>query len=225
MLASDQSWIQFAAQASDPFQFLAKILYQEGFSDYHQARSVGQDASASAYQIMSYLFAPRLVYCFLGLSICTGTIPAYWFTSCTCLLHLDCLISLLLYASENFSYAHFIAFYITASRLPLLRCLPHCLLSHLTLALNHCSQLTDHACHLTQCKHEKNRFQSSTYPPWSCTVQCFLRPHHVSTLSPLHSLQQQISFHTGAMLWQMNSMHLLVIKHGILYQLHPIATS
>ena len=55
MFTSDESFIQFAAQASDPFFFIAKILSQdEGVSNYHQV-PVTQDASASAYQIMSYL--------------------------------------------------------------------------------------------------------------------------------------------------------------------------
>lgn len=54
MFASDISLIQFAVQASDPFQFIAKVLCNERFSDYHRV-PVTQDAPASAYQIMSYL--------------------------------------------------------------------------------------------------------------------------------------------------------------------------
>lgn len=54
MLASDSSFIQFAVQASDPFQFISKVLCNERFCDYHRV-PVTQDASASAYQIMSYL--------------------------------------------------------------------------------------------------------------------------------------------------------------------------
>jgi hypothetical protein len=54
MSASDESLIQFAKQASDPFQFLAKVLSLKCETNYHQL-PVTQDASASAYQIMSYL--------------------------------------------------------------------------------------------------------------------------------------------------------------------------
>lgn len=54
MFASDESFIQLAAQASNPFQFLVMILSQDDVSHYHQV-PVTQDASASAYQIMSYL--------------------------------------------------------------------------------------------------------------------------------------------------------------------------
>ncbi|YP_005090363.1 DNA-dependent RNA polymerase (mitochondrion) [Phoenix dactylifera] len=54
MLASDESLMKFAVQASDPFQFLAKILSKDIVSNYHKV-PVTQDASASAYQIMSYL--------------------------------------------------------------------------------------------------------------------------------------------------------------------------
>jgi len=54
MFASDQSLIQFAESASDPFQFLAKILSLDGYSNYYKV-PVSVDASASAYQIMSYL--------------------------------------------------------------------------------------------------------------------------------------------------------------------------
>lgn len=54
MVASDSSLIQFAVQASDPFQFIAKVLCNERTYDYIRV-PVTQDASASAYQIMSYL--------------------------------------------------------------------------------------------------------------------------------------------------------------------------
>lgn len=54
MYASDKSLIQLAAQASDPFLFLSKILSLEDVINYHKI-PVSQDASASAYQIMSYL--------------------------------------------------------------------------------------------------------------------------------------------------------------------------
>ena len=61
MIKSDDSFINFAKEASDPFQFLAKVLYNERVSDdLERLRGfnsvpVTQDASASAYQIMSYL--------------------------------------------------------------------------------------------------------------------------------------------------------------------------
>lgn len=58
---SDKSIINLAQQASDPFQFIAKVLSNERVID-HKDRMKGlkkvpvtQDASASAYQIMSYL--------------------------------------------------------------------------------------------------------------------------------------------------------------------------
>jgi DNA-directed RNA polymerase len=53
MFSSDKSLIQFAESASDPFQFIAKILSLDSSSYYKVPVSV--DASASAYQIMSYL--------------------------------------------------------------------------------------------------------------------------------------------------------------------------
>lgn len=60
MIESDESLIHLALQASDPFQFLAKVLSNERVSDLERIRGlnrvpVSQDASASAYQIMSYL--------------------------------------------------------------------------------------------------------------------------------------------------------------------------
>lgn len=61
MRESDKSLINFAQDASDPFQFIAKVLSNERVND-HEERihnlntvPVTQDASASAYQIMSYL--------------------------------------------------------------------------------------------------------------------------------------------------------------------------
>lgn len=54
MLASDNRQIQFAAQARDPFQFLSKILSLDDCTPY-QKIPLSKDASASAYQIMSYL--------------------------------------------------------------------------------------------------------------------------------------------------------------------------
>jgi DNA-directed RNA polymerase len=56
-LHSDESLIDFARNASDPFQFLAKVLSNERVCDlsYLNRVPVTQDASASAYQIMSYL--------------------------------------------------------------------------------------------------------------------------------------------------------------------------
>ena len=54
MNVSDVSFFEFAAKASNPFQFIAKVLCNEIVSDYHRV-PVTQDASASAYQIMSYL--------------------------------------------------------------------------------------------------------------------------------------------------------------------------
>jgi len=60
MVESDNSLIHLALQASDPFQFIAKVLSNERVSDIERMKGyhivpVTQDASASAYQIMSYL--------------------------------------------------------------------------------------------------------------------------------------------------------------------------
>ena len=60
LIESDKSLINLARQASDPFQFLGKVLsnervtYDERISGLNRV-PVTQDASASAYQIMSYL--------------------------------------------------------------------------------------------------------------------------------------------------------------------------
>ncbi|XP_059654541.1 probable DNA-directed RNA polymerase [Cornus florida] len=53
-IVSDKSLIVLAKQASDPFQFLGKVLADERDTTLHCV-PVTQDASASAYQIMSYL--------------------------------------------------------------------------------------------------------------------------------------------------------------------------
>jgi len=60
ILESDKSLINFALQASDPFQFLAKVVSNDRGSSLKRVLGfksdpVTQDASASAYQIMSYL--------------------------------------------------------------------------------------------------------------------------------------------------------------------------
>ncbi|CAK9168447.1 unnamed protein product, partial [Ilex paraguariensis] len=60
MIESEESFIHLALQASDPFQFLAKVLSNERVSDLERIRGLNrvpatQDASASAYQIRSYL--------------------------------------------------------------------------------------------------------------------------------------------------------------------------
>lgn len=57
-MKSDKSFIEFARKARDPFQFLAKFLSNERVCDLERLRylnrvPVTQDASASAYQIMS----------------------------------------------------------------------------------------------------------------------------------------------------------------------------
>lgn len=52
--ASDESLISFAKGASDPFQFIAKALCNDGVQEYNRI-PITQDATASAYQIMSYL--------------------------------------------------------------------------------------------------------------------------------------------------------------------------
>jgi len=52
--ASDESLISFAKDASDPFQFIAKALCNDGVQEYNRI-PITQDAAASAYQIMSYL--------------------------------------------------------------------------------------------------------------------------------------------------------------------------
>ena len=49
------SLMNFAVQGSNPFQFLAYVLSNERVSDNIDRVPVTQDASASAYQIMSYL--------------------------------------------------------------------------------------------------------------------------------------------------------------------------
>lgn len=52
--ASDESLISFAKEASHPFQFIAKVLGKECGQEVNRI-PITQDASASAYQIMSYL--------------------------------------------------------------------------------------------------------------------------------------------------------------------------
>lgn len=54
---NDKKLIQFAAEGSDPFQFISKVLTIRDESLTHKLwlHPVTQDASASAYQIMSYL--------------------------------------------------------------------------------------------------------------------------------------------------------------------------
>lgn len=52
--ASDESLITFAKEASDPYQFMTKVLCDDVVSEYNKM-PITQDASASAYQIMSYL--------------------------------------------------------------------------------------------------------------------------------------------------------------------------
>lgn len=59
MNKSNESLINSALQASDPFQFIAKVISNENVSDAERIQGlnrvpVTQDASASAYQIMSY---------------------------------------------------------------------------------------------------------------------------------------------------------------------------
>ena len=60
MSESDRSLIYFVLQASDPFQFLSYVLSNERVSAIERLCGlnrvlVTQDASVSAYQIMSYL--------------------------------------------------------------------------------------------------------------------------------------------------------------------------
>lgn len=52
--ASNESLISFAKGASDPFQFIAKVLCHDNVHEYDRL-PITQDAAASAYQIMSYL--------------------------------------------------------------------------------------------------------------------------------------------------------------------------
>ncbi|XP_031502610.1 probable DNA-directed RNA polymerase [Nymphaea colorata] len=52
--ASDDSLISFAKGASDPFQFIAKVLCDDRVQESNSI-PITQDAVASAYQIMSYL--------------------------------------------------------------------------------------------------------------------------------------------------------------------------
>lgn len=54
MYASDESLMRFAQEASDPFQFIAKVLCHDTVNEYNRL-PISQDAAASAYQIMSYL--------------------------------------------------------------------------------------------------------------------------------------------------------------------------
>lgn len=51
---SKESLMKFSVEASEPFQFLSKELCIDSVYDYNRL-PVSQDASASAYQIMSYL--------------------------------------------------------------------------------------------------------------------------------------------------------------------------
>ncbi|GLJ46000.1 hypothetical protein SUGI_0968820 [Cryptomeria japonica] len=60
MIELDESLIHLALKASDPFQFIAKVLSNERVTNIDRIHGlnrvpVTQDASASAYQIMSYL--------------------------------------------------------------------------------------------------------------------------------------------------------------------------
>lgn len=57
---SDESLIQFALDASDPYQFISKVLCIEGKTDPTKI-PITQDASASAYQIMSFLLLDRRI--------------------------------------------------------------------------------------------------------------------------------------------------------------------
>lgn len=55
MNSSDESLIQFAVDASNPYQFISKVLCIEGGKTDPRKIPITQDASASAYQIMSFL--------------------------------------------------------------------------------------------------------------------------------------------------------------------------
>ncbi|KAH9304471.1 hypothetical protein KI387_008875, partial [Taxus chinensis] len=60
MIESDDSLIHLALKASDPFQFIDKVLSNERVTDIDRIHGLNsipmtQDASTSAYQIMSYL--------------------------------------------------------------------------------------------------------------------------------------------------------------------------
>ena len=54
MMPSDESLIQFAKDAQNPFQFIANVLSIKGERD-PDTIPVTLHASSSAYQIMSYL--------------------------------------------------------------------------------------------------------------------------------------------------------------------------
>lgn len=58
IIKSDESLIQFAVDASDPYQFISKVLCIEGGTDPIKM-PITQDASASAYQIMSFLLLDK----------------------------------------------------------------------------------------------------------------------------------------------------------------------
>lgn len=56
---SDESLIQFAVDASDPYQFISKVLCIEGGNIDPLQIPITQDASASAYQIISDFLLDR----------------------------------------------------------------------------------------------------------------------------------------------------------------------
>ena len=57
--SSDESLIKFAVEASDPYQFISKVLCIEDGKTDPTKIPITQDASASAYQIMSYLLLDK----------------------------------------------------------------------------------------------------------------------------------------------------------------------
>lgn len=59
--SSDESLIQFAVDASNPYQFISKVLCIKGGKTDPRQIPITQDASASAYQIMSYLLLDKKI--------------------------------------------------------------------------------------------------------------------------------------------------------------------
>lgn len=57
--SSDESLIQLAVSASDPYQFISKVLCIEGGKTDPRRIPITQDASASAYQLMSFFLLDK----------------------------------------------------------------------------------------------------------------------------------------------------------------------
>lgn len=70
--SSDESLIQLAVAASDPYQFISKVLCIEGGKTDPRRIPITQDASASAYQLMSFFLLDKEI------AKHTNLIPAFY---------------------------------------------------------------------------------------------------------------------------------------------------